>query len=226
MKKSDILDKNHIDSAISKFFFLFEFFYYVFYLAIIFGNDFFFFFLLDFFSNYLIAEKRVLQISRHPFVVRLRYSFQSETTLYLVMDFCSGGELFTQLRKRGKFTEQMSRFYAAEVLLALEYLHDKLGIIYRDLKPENILLDTKGHVKLTDFGLSKENKRTNSFCGTPEYLAPEILLGQGHDSAVDWWSFGCLIYELLAGLPPFSSRNKTQLYYDILKVNILNIRSY
>ena len=135
------------------------------------------------------------------------------------MDFCSGGELFTHLRRKGKFNEEMTRFYAAEVLLALEYLHDKLNIIYRDLKPENIILDSKGHVKLTDFGLSKETKRSKSFCGTPEYLAPEILLGKGYDSTVDWWSFGCLIYELLAGVPPFSSRDRSQLFHDILKVN-------
>jgi serine/threonine protein kinase len=164
-----------------------------------------------------LTEKNVLQSAFHPFVVRLRFSFQNESTLYLVMDYLSGGELFTHLKKKGRFDEESSRFYAAEVVLALEYLHDKLDIIYRDLKPENILLDNTGHLKITDFGLSKATKKTFSFCGTPEYLAPEILLGSGHNKSVDWWSLGCLIYEMLAGYPPFSSKNRKQLYNDILK---------
>lgn len=101
--------------------------------------------------------------------------------------------------------------------MALEYLHNELDIVYRDLKPENILLDGDGHIKLTDFGLSKNTKLSYSFCGTPEYLAPEILLGHGHSKEVDWWSLGCLIYEMLAGYPPFQNKNRKQLYQDILK---------
>jgi len=167
-----------------------------------------------------LTEKNVLQKAQHPFVVRLRYSFQNETTLYLVMDFCPGGELFMQLKKKGRFGEDSVRFYAAETLLALHYLHEKLDIIYRDLKPENILLDASGHIKITDFGLSKATKKGFSFCGTPEYLAPEILLSNGtqaYDKTVDWWSLGCLIYEMLAGYPPFSNKVRKQLYTDILQ---------
>jgi len=167
-----------------------------------------------------LTEKNILQKADHPFVIRLRYSFQTESILYFVMDYCPGGELFMQLKKRGRFNEDTVQFYAAEVVLALQYLHDTLNIIYRDLKPENILLDSSGHIKITDFGLSKSSERANSFCGTPEYLAPEILLGKGHNRSVDWWSLGCLIYEMSAGYPPFSNKVRDQLYRDILKKQV------
>jgi len=162
------------------------------------------------------TEKNVLQNAFHPFVVKLRYSFQTESTLYLVMDYLPGGELFYHLKKKGRFDEDTAKFYAAEVLLAIEYIHDKLDIMYRDLKPENILLDSNGHIKVTDFGLATSTKKAFSFSGTPEYFAPEILAEKGYDKTVDWWSLGCLLYEMLAGQPPFKYKTKTQLFNDIL----------
>lgn len=138
----------------------------------------------------------------------------------MVMDFLNGGELFYHLRRELRFNEDRIRFYAAEIILGLEALH-KGGIIYRDLKPENILLDDEGHIRLTDFGLSKQGifkrneDQTFTICGTPEYLAPEIIMGEGHGKAVDWWSLGTLIYEMLVGRPPFQNQNKMQLLYTI-----------
>ncbi|CAG9321369.1 unnamed protein product [Blepharisma stoltei] len=166
------------------------------------------------------TEREILGSIDCPFIVQLRFAFQTPDKLYMIMDFINGGELFFHLRRSTSFTEERAKFYAAEILLALDYLHTQ-GIIYRDLKPENILLDAEGHVKLTDFGLSKqffgaENQKAFSFCGTPEYLAPEILKGTGHDKAVDFWSLGALIYEMLAGAPPFYSRNREQMFRNML----------
>jgi serine/threonine protein kinase len=147
--------------------------------------------------------------------MKLHYSFQTPDKLYLVMDFINGGELFYHLQSERRFSPERSRFYAAEIVLGLEHLH-KNGIIYRDLKPENLLLDASGHVKMTDFGLSKEGltneDRTNTFCGTPEYLAPEVLDGKDYNKAVDWWSLGTLIYEMLTGLPPFYDEDVQKMY--------------
>lgn len=167
------------------------------------------------------TERSVLGYVKHPFIVGLNMAFQSKDKLYFVLDYCAGGELFFHLGKVGKFTEQRACFYAAEITLAIDYVHD-LGIVYRDLKPENVLLDSRGHVRLTDFGLSKEGIRNsssgaNSFCGTPEYLAPEILNRQGHGRAVDWWSLGALLYEMLTGLPPFYNRDRDKLFEKIRK---------
>ena len=137
------------------------------------------------------AERLILEKIRHPFIVRLHYAFQTPEKLYFVIDFLNGGELFYHLRREQRFSEDRARFYAAEILLALECLH-KNGVIYRDLKPENVLLDSEGHVKLTDFGLSKirekENELTYTFCGTPEYLAPEIIKNEGYSKEVDFWA--------------------------------------
>jgi len=157
---------------------------------------------------------------KHPFIVSLRYAFQSRSKLYIVLDYCAGGELFFHLGKQGRFDEHRTRFYAGEIVLALEHLHE-LGIVYRDLKPENVLLSEDGHIALTDFGLSKEgindNISAHSFCGTPEYLAPEILKRTGHGRAADWWSLGALIYEMLTGIPPFYSRDRDRLFSKILR---------
>ena len=159
------------------------------------------------------VERMILERLNHPFIVKLHYAFQTPERLYFVIDFLNGGELFFHLRKEMKFNEDRTRFYAAEILLALECLHSN-GIIYRDLKPENVILDSEGHIKLTDFGLSKlqitGDKMAYTFCGTPEYLAPEIVKGVGHNQAVDYWSLGLMIYEMLSGINPFKLKNKNK----------------
>jgi serine/threonine protein kinase len=164
------------------------------------------------------SEKSILQKIQHPFIVALNYAFQTEDKLYMVLDYINGGELFYHLKKAGKFPENRVMFYAAEISSALAHLHS-FDIVYRDLKPENILLDSEGHICITDFGLSKEitpDGATHTFCGTPEYLAPEVLRGSGHSTPVDWWSLGTLIFEMLSGLPPFYSPNINLMYQKIL----------
>eukprot|EP01114_Cavostelium_apophysatum_P000508 TRINITY_DN1045_c0_g1_i1.p1 TRINITY_DN1045_c0_g1~~TRINITY_DN1045_c0_g1_i1.p1 ORF type:complete len:412 (-),score=123.08 TRINITY_DN1045_c0_g1_i1:231-1466(-) len=164
------------------------------------------------------AEKSILQKIQHPFIVKLHYAFQTKDKLYMILDYINGGELFYHLKKEGRFAENRVKFYAAEIVCAMAHLHS-LRIVYRDLKPENILIDMEGHICITDFGLSKEinlEEGTTTFCGTPEYLAPEVLKGQGHGTAVDWWSLGTLIYEMLTGLPPFYSQNINIMYQKIL----------
>ncbi|KAI9023796.1 kinase-like domain-containing protein [Phycomyces nitens] len=165
-------------------------------------------------------EPTILRDVAHPFLVTLWDTFQDDAHLFMVMDYVPGGELFRILRKQKKFSESAARFYAAEVILALEYLHER-DIIYRDLKPENILLDAKGHVKLTDFGFAKRVPDiTWTVCGTPDYLAPEIIRSKGYSKAVDWWSLGVLIYEMLVGEPPFVDKNPVALYEKILDCRI------
>lgn len=170
--------------------------------------------------EHIFAEKSILQKIDHPFVVQLHFAFQTKDKLYLILDFLSGGELFFHLSKETKFDEWRAKFYTAEIGLALGHLHG-LDIIYRDLKPENAVLDKTGHVCLTDFGLAKTNVQgayaANTFCGTPEYLAPEFLMGSGHGKAVDWWSLGILLYEMLCGIPPFYSESVNEMYELILK---------
>ncbi|KAM9177060.1 ribosomal protein S6 kinase beta-1 isoform 2-T2 [Mergus octosetaceus] len=148
------------------------------------------------------AERNILEEVKHPFIVDLIYAFQTGGKLYLILEYLSGGELFMQLEREGIFMEDTACFYLAEISMALGHLHQK-GIIYRDLKPENIMLNHQGHVKLTDFGLCKESIHdgtvTHTFCGTIEYMAPEILMRSGHNRAVDWWSLGALMYDMLTG---------------------------
>ncbi|KAI1318683.1 AGC protein kinase Gad8 [Mortierella claussenii] len=170
--------------------------------------------------NHTLAERTVLAQVNNPFIVPLKFSFQSPEKLYLVLAFVNGGELFHHLQREGRFSEERSRFYAAELLCALECLHG-FNVVYRDLKPENILLDYTGHIALCDFGLCKlgmtETETTNTFCGTPEYLAPELLLGQGYTKTVDWWTLGVLLFEMLTGLPPFYDENIHEMYRKILQ---------
>ncbi|XP_004422397.1 PREDICTED: serine/threonine-protein kinase Sgk1 isoform X4 [Ceratotherium simum simum] len=183
-------------------------------------------------EKHIMSERNVLLKNvKHPFLVGLHFSFQTADKLYFVLDYINGGELFYHLQRERCFLEPRARFYAAEIASALGYLHS-LNIVYRDLKPENILLDSQGHIVLTDFGLCKENIEhngtTSTFCGTPEYLAPEVLHKQPYDRTVDWWCLGAVLYEMLYGLPPFYSRNTAEMYDNILnkplqlKPNITN----
>ena len=168
------------------------------------------------------TEKYVLQQIHNPFLVHLYYAFQTMDKLYMVIDYMGGGELFYWLKKDKKFSENRCRLYAAELSLALDALHSK-NIVYRDLKPENILLDSQGHIRVTDFGLAKGNITgagaeggTKTFCGTSEYLAPEILENTGHGKAVDWWALGTFLFEMLTGLPPFFDHNVQKMYHKII----------
>mmetsp|Transcript_2361 Transcript_2361/g.3617 ORF Transcript_2361/g.3617 Transcript_2361/m.3617 type:complete len:515 (+) Transcript_2361:165-1709(+) len=181
--------------------------------------------------DHTMAERRIMAMTTSPFVLRLRYAFQTPHKLYMVTDYCSGGELFFHLKKMRRFSESMMRFYTAELSMALHHLHAR-NIIYRDMKPENVLLDRFGHVKLTDFGLSKvlssevaadgtkKALYATTFCGTPEYLAPEIIQGNGYGWAVDWWAMGILLFEMVAGYPPFYDQNPFGVYKKILRGDI------
>ncbi|KAL7271789.1 Serine/threonine-protein kinase [Rhizina undulata] len=169
-----------------------------------------------------LGERNILvrtATSDSPFIVGLKFSFQTPTDLYLVTDYMSGGELFWHLQKEGRFKEDRAKFYIAELILALEHLHNH-DIVYRDLKPENILLDANGHIALCDFGLSKanlaQNATTNTFCGTTEYLAPEVLLDEtGYTKMVDFWSLGVLVFEMCCGWSPFYAEDTQQMYKNI-----------
>ncbi|XP_076944928.1 serine/threonine-protein kinase AtPK2/AtPK19-like [Bidens hawaiensis] len=173
-------------------------------------------------AEYMKAERDILTKINHPFIVQLKYSFQTKYRLFLVLDFVNGGHLFFQLYRQGLFREDLARFYTAEIVSAVSHLHDN-GIMHRDLKPENILLDAEGHVMLTDFGVAKEfdeSSRSNSMCGTLEYMSPEIVKGRGHDKAADWWSVGILMYEMLTGKPPFRGGNRQKIQQKIVKDKI------
>jgi len=172
------------------------------------------------------TERTILEKIKHPFIMHLNFAFQDPKKLYFITDFMPGGELFYHLRRSKFFSEFRARFYVCEIILALEYLH-QMNCIYRDLKPENILIDKDGHIKLTDFGLSKitieksskEGGKAYTICGTPEYLAPEILEGKGYTTAVDWWSLGALIYEMLSSHSPFKTNIKEDFVLDPEKYN-------
>jgi len=175
------------------------------------------------------TERKVLSVVDHPFIMKLHYAFQTEDKLYLVLDYCPGGELFFHLSRFRRFPERVARFYSAELLLAIGHLH-KRGIIYRDLKPENVLLEADGHVKLGDFGLAKSGIRhpcqgASSMCGTPEYMAPEVLGQQGHGFCVDYWGLGMLTYEMMTGLPPWYTTDRQKLFRR-LKAAQLEIPSF
>ncbi|KAF4655331.1 hypothetical protein FOZ61_007638 [Perkinsus olseni] len=162
------------------------------------------------------AEREILEKLSHPFIVNLFTTFRDDKRLFMLMEYVNGGELFSHLRKEGRLPNEEARFYAAEIVLAFQYMHS-LDVVYRDLKPENLLIDFEGHIKITDFGFAKVvTDRTWTLCGTPEYLAPEIIQSKGHGKAVDWWALGILIFEMLAGYPPFYDDNPFGIYQKIL----------
>lgn len=166
-----------------------------------------------------LTENRVLRTTNHPFLISLKYSFQTADRLCFVMEYVNGGELFFHLRRSRIFGEDRTRFYGAEIISALGYLHSQ-GIIYRDVKLENLLLDKDGHIKIADFGLCKEDitygRTTKTFCGTPEYLAPEVLEDNDYGRAVDWWGVGVVMYEMICGRLPFYNHDHEKLFTLIL----------
>jgi hypothetical protein len=154
--------------------------------------------------EHIINERTIMFAVNHPFIVKLFCTFKSPSCLFFLMEFVAGGELFNYIRAEGQFTNETTKYVSAEIILALQYLHNQ-DIIYRDIKPENLLVDHQGHLKLTDFGFAKHiEDRTNSMCGTLDYMAPEILMAKGHGKGADWWSLGILIYEMLSGCPPLT----------------------
>lgn len=165
----------------------------------------------------VLREKKVLQASCFPFIASMTYSFKDNTNLYMALEFINGGELFSYMRRSGKLTEETSRFYIAQLVLVLEYLHN-VDIIYRDLKPENLLLDSIGYLKLVDFGFAKRTRsRTYTVCGTPEYLAPEIIRTKGYSFSVDWWALGVMLFEMTVGHAPFQAEQESKLYEYIIR---------
>lgn len=170
--------------------------------------------------DHAVQESSLLSDVKHPFIVTLFRGFMDDDRLYLLLEYIVGGELFSHLRKAGKFPNDVAKFYSAQVLLAVEYLHSK-DIIYRDLKPENLLLDNQGNIKITDFGFAKRvSARTFTLCGTPEYIAPEIIQSKGHGKSVDWWALGILVYEMLVGYPPFFDESPFKIYESILECTL------
>ncbi len=162
--------------------------------------------------RYVKTERNVLSTVQHPFIVGLNFAFQTKSKLFLMLDFCPGGDLGKLIQKQGRIKEERARLYLAEIILAIEHLHSR-NIIYRDLKPDNIVLDDEGHARLTDLGLAKEgvndiNSGTKSFCGSNAYLSPEMLKKAGHGKSVDIYLLGVLLYEMLIGKTPYYSENK------------------
>jgi serine/threonine protein kinase len=166
--------------------------------------------------EHIISEKDILRSLSHPFIVNMAGSFQDTSHLFMVLEFIVGGEFFTHLRRAGRFDSNTSRFYGAQIVDIFAYLHGE-DIIYRDLKPENILVARDGYLKLTDFGFAKRVAfKTYTLCGTPEYIAPEVLLNKGHGKGVDWWTLGILLFEMMAGQPPFVDDDPMGIYQQIL----------
>jgi len=170
--------------------------------------------------DHIKNEKNLLEDLRHPFIVELCWCHKDRSFLYMLFPYIAGGELFSYLRSSGRFSSTTSLFYSAEIVNVLEYLHTT-NVVYRDLKPENLMLDPEGHLKIIDFGFAKRvTENTWTLCGTPEYLAPEIIQSKGHDKAVDWWALGILMYEMLAGYPPFYDENPFGIYEKVLSGKI------
>jgi serine/threonine protein kinase len=171
----------------------------------------------------VMSERNILKKVTHPFVVGLRFAFQTSSKFYLGLEYAPGGELFHHVQTHGRLPLVDIRLYMAEICLALDYLHSQ-GIVYRDLKPENILLDGEGHVKLTDFGLAKDlgqTDKTGTFCGTTEYVSPEIVRHEPYGFEVDWWAAGVLLHELVCGRPPFTHANRARLFRDIIEREVV-----
>ena len=170
--------------------------------------------------KYAMTERNVLSYIKHPFIVGLKFAFQTSSKLFLILDYCPGGSMASMINREKRFNENRARIYLSEILIAIEELHRR-DIIYRDLKPDNIVLDEEGHALLTDFGLSKEgimdNHSAHSFCGSVAYLAPEMLKRQGHGKSVDWYLLGVLFYEMIVGFPPYFSTNREQMFSNIQK---------
>ena len=166
------------------------------------------------------SDRKVLARLDHPFLVKLHWSFQTSSNLYLVEDYCPAGDLAELIRREGRLTEDAARFFAAEIVLAIDALHRE-NVVYRDLKPENIVLDTSGHLRLTDFSLSKEiSTSSHSFCGPKGYYPPEMIREQQHTQAVDWYMLGCLLYEMIVGKPPFETQEETRMFREIQRGKI------
>lgn len=170
-----------------------------------------------------LLEKEIMFECDHPFLVGMEYLYQNELRLYFVMPFIRGGELYKIYQTAKRFDEATVKFYAAQLVVAIGYLHSK-GIVHRDLKLENILVDQNGYLKVIDYGLAKmlkDNEVAATFCGTPEYLAPEMISNEGHGKAVDWWALGILVYEMLIGVTPFFNRNKNMLFTKIQSAKVI-----
>jgi len=168
--------------------------------------------------DHINNEKRLMAQIDYPFIVNMTGYTKDDSYVYIIMECITGGELFTHLRRARKFTDEQAKFYGAQVAAAFAHIHSK-NIIHRDLKPENILLSPNGYSKLTDFGFAKvlePGTRTYTLCGTPEYIAPEVLLNKGHGKPVDWWTLGILIYEMICGQPPFCDEDPMGIYQKIL----------
>ena len=172
-------------------------------------------------QDHVLTEKKIMEELNHPFILDFHCAMQDDKHIYFLLEVLLGGELFKFLRAENQFPESWSRFYAASVLLAFRDIHSK-KIAYRDLKPENLVMDTNGFLKLVDFGLAKkvDSGKTWTLCGTPDYLAPEVILNEGHDWAVDYWALGVLIYEMTAGCPPFYADDPMEVYEKILSGHV------